>query len=232
MGYSLAVKTRNPKLAKKMLSFMGEHYRDWSRVIGQGKNSYSVRPLCDDISYGQNKGVIGFDYSAVHGWERAYVYSLCRWIALKIGVKKSRFSKETVTPNVFEKGVPYISYDGYEHWPIFVASSEKEAKATLPRSIWWCATDRYGLYLGEATSGALVDAALENLIFDKDLYKKMQVDWEKLGPWPEDRSSKEYDRHLEKYKAVKRKHAKPEIRKVLPIVRAELKRLDDLWEAL
>src|SRR5690349_4830227 len=118
MGYSIAARVKSKDKAERMIRFVAKNYRPWSSVLGKGK-SISASEVTDDLSYDSAKTALGFDYAShLNGWERIYVYSALRWICLKIGVRKRRFKSDAVTPNIFEKAVPFMVYDGYESWPI------------------------------------------------------------------------------------------------------------------
>lgn len=134
MGYSIAAPIRSRKAQAKMLAFLEKHYRPWLK-IAEGTD-VSVEPGYDnshyfltesDLSYDHGKLRIGFDYSSWMGHERHYIYSVLRWIAIKVG--RQRLLNDTVafygenTPRV-----PYIVYDGYEAWPVLVNWSEEDCK--------------------------------------------------------------------------------------------------------
>ena len=221
MGYSLGVRTRSPKLAQKMLAFMGEHYRSWSEVIGSKTRSISTRPLSDDISYGQKKGIIGFDYAShCFGWERIYVFCLMRWIALRVGVRRSKFRLEERTI-ALSAPVPFISYDGNEDWPILVVGSIAEAMK-VPKERRWCCTDTNGVYLN-AQVNQILAIECEDIWTDEAMTKAFAEEMFNI--------SKEDPDRREKLQAVRAKYAQPEIDRMLPKVQAELERLNKLWEA-
>ena len=231
MGASISVRVSSAEKRTKMLAFLSEHYRRWEHVVA-GAGYLNTDP--DDFEI--RKKDISFDYSALHGWERVYVYSTIRWIALKVGDKKTRFRKDDVEPNVFLEPVPYMIYDEFDSWPILVCKSERDAMK-LPIKHRWCSTDEYGVYLSERTSESLVCAANEGALFDVDREKAQKVqkafteELGALGEWPP-YGSKEYQQRMEKYKRIRAKYARTEIKVMLPKVRGELKRLDKLWSTL
>ena len=113
MGYSISIRT-NPVKKDRMLAFLGKHYRKWSDVTGVGESISSGNPT-DDLSYDSSTKSLGFDYAShCQGWEQAYIYSMTRWMAIRIGQRKTRFKQDTVNPNVFPDPVPFIVYDGFE----------------------------------------------------------------------------------------------------------------------
>ena len=227
MGYSIAIRVSSEVQRKRMIAFMGKHYRKWSDVIEEGK-SISSGEATDDLSYDHAKKALGFDYAShLHGWERLYVYSALRWMALKVGDRKRRFDKDTVDPPLFKKPVPFMVYDGYEFWPILVCQNEREA-LKLPKGQRWCSVDPYGVYISEKTSESIVTAC-EDLFLDKKLYAAFGNEVLKtIGQAPEESEAR--SRWIKKNQAIRAKHCKPEIKRMLPKVRAELSRLDQLWE--
>jgi len=231
VGYSIAIRARNRKLRKKMVKFMTKNFRMWSDVLGKGK-SISSRPGLGAeglLDYDQSKLAVGFDYAShCHGWESCLIYSITRWMAIKIGQRKSKFSKSTVKPNKFRKPVPFMVYDGYEFWPILVVKDLKEAMR-LPKTARWCATDKLGVYIGPEVNRILTTYA-ERVFFDKKLSEAMARETGKLFK-NRPTGDKEDDEWREKYEDVKVKFMRPEIDEMLPLIRKEIARLDALWEA-
>jgi hypothetical protein len=226
MGYSLGIDVRNDRLAKKMLKFMGKNYRKWSTVLGSGPESVSTRELTDDISYGQRKGVIGFDYAShCHGWEQTFLFCLARWVALKVGRTKRKFEMEESSGKVFtfDEPVHYITYDGVENWPIIVVSDARAAMK-VGRDRRWCCCDEYGVYINARVNSILAMRA-ESLILDPKVSKAFLSEHAKLKVIPGDSGSRR------RAEALRAKHAKPEIDRMLPMVRNEIVRLDGLWNS-
>jgi hypothetical protein len=228
MGYSIAIRARNPKLRKKMVQFMAKNVRKWSDVLGAGE-SISSRPGLGEegsLDYDRSSDAVGFDYAShCHGWEQCLIFSTTRWMALKIGKKKSRFKKDAVTPNVFDEPVPFMVYDGYESWPILVCKNLKEAMK-LPETARWCATDNLGVYLDPEVNNILTSYA-EEMFFDEKMHAAFQRDMEKIKHLHD----KNFEQWRDKAMKLKIKHMSPEIDRMLPVVRAEIRRLDKLWEA-
>lgn len=225
MGYSIAIDVRNDRLAKRMLKFMGKHYRKWSTVRGEGPESISTRELTDDISYGQREGVIGFDYAShCHGWEQTYVYCLSRWVALKVGRAKQRFVLDGGERTFeFDRPLHYIKYDGDDEWPAIVVADAREAmKVSKDRR--WCCCDEYGVYLN-ARVNSILSMRAESLIFDPKVAAAFSRDLKKLKVVPGSRDS------IRRMESLRAKHAKPEIDRMLPVVRNEIVRLDVLWNS-
>lgn len=230
MGYSIAARARNQKLRVKMVEFMGKNWRKWSDVLGKGE-SISSRPGLEDeggkLDYDRSKDAVGFDYAShCHGWERCFIYCEIRWVAIKIGKRKTKFSKDDVTPNVFPEPVPFMVYDGYQSWPILVVKNLKEAMK-LPKGNRWCATDSLGVYIGPEANSILTTYA--SRIYGTPLYAAFNKELGKLGERPKE--PKAFEEWMERYEALKVKHMRGEIDEVLPIIRKEVARLDKLWEA-
>lgn len=213
MGYNLQVVAKTSKDRDLMFSFMQ-------------KNCESIRSMTGEVeARGKNKLAIEYS-SCLHGEDRVLVYSIARWMALKIGALKGRYDKESVNPNKFDTPVPYVVYDGCESWPIFAFSSEAEAMEALPESIWWCATDKLGVYLGEKTSKALVIAASEAVFFSKERSVAFHEELaKKAGAMPE----KSRDGWLKKRETILARHCAPDIRKMINKIRKEVDQLDKLW---
>ncbi len=140
MGYSISVNCKSKKTQKQMLEFLEENFRHWAVVLG-GKDDvrYITDPM-DDLSYAHGKTQIGFDYGAGFSFdntERGYYYGLLRWIALKIGRKRKVIRSPGNETWRFDEPVPYITYDGYDHWPVLLDKPDKPLR--------WCWVDKYGI---------------------------------------------------------------------------------------
>jgi hypothetical protein len=228
MGYSIAIRARSTKLRKQMVQFMRKNWRKWSDVLGDG-DSISSRPGLGDegaLDYDNSSDAVGFDYAShCHGWESCLIYSQTRWMALKIGKKKRRFQKDAVTPNVFDEPVPFTVYDGYQAWPILVVDNLKEA-LKLPKTLRWCVTDQLGVYIGPEVNTILTGYS-ESLFFDEEVAAAFSKDLAGILPLHATNFVEWRDKKL----ALQVKHAGPEIKKMLLIVRKEVARLNALWEA-
>jgi len=215
MGYNLSVEAQSAELRNKMVRFMEANYKSLGEMAGPPE------------ARGKKKIEIGYS-SCLHGEERVYVYSVIRWMALKVGALQSKFSKESVNPNVFADPAPFMTYDSYEHWPILVCASEKEAMAKWPKSLWWCCTDPLGIYLGERTSESVVSAVTEAIFIDKKRGALFDKEMKKLGTVPRDDKEK-WEKWLAKKHAIQAKLCRPEIRAMMKKIRSEIGRLDKLW---
>lgn len=118
MGYSVTAHAKDNPSLYKMWEFMQKYYTKPTTLFG-GENCYSRLAVnfgkgaqTEGLSYDRSRSAIGFDYNAV-GLERDYIFSVVKWMALKIG-------KTKLIRNVGE--VPYYVYDGHEKGLIFVES--------------------------------------------------------------------------------------------------------------
>ena len=221
MGYSIGFMPRSEALGKRMLGLMKENYRPWPTVAGSKGGQYAGNPT-DDMSYDRRKNSIGLDYGAVSGWEREYAYSVVKWMAIRAGRRRSSFAKDAVTPNRFPGPVPYMTYDGYQNWPILVVSTGREL-AAVPKSARWCATDRLGMRSEpwQAISSVLFDLPKVNISRALDRAAK------KAGPPPPKGDNWAWhERHQRAlYELCKKEYGEG----VKPMA-DELARLDRLWE--
>jgi len=227
MGYSMGARARTAALKEQMLAFLREHYRCWPQVTGEDEKHwwYNSSPPkgSPDLSYDSAKLALGFDHSGLHGWERFYLYTVSRWIALKVGRRKRRFSE--VTPQELPEPVSYMTYDGDTHWPVIVRTVEEAVN--LPKGQRWCATDPLGLPTGPRRYPRASSYALEALLDVKELdqvFGAIQADLAEL-PKGGDR--------IKLHEDIRFKHLKPKVMEGFAQVRAEMERLDQLWsEAL
>ena len=214
MGYHLSVKAKSTGARTRMLAFMEANYKPWGNTAGP------VEPR------GTDKLVIEYS-SCLHGLERIFVYCIIRWMALQVGKLRGHYNKDVVFPNKFNPPVPYMTYDGYEHWPILVCDKEPKAMS-LPTTARWCATDKYGIYLSERTSESLLHAAMDAHI-GRPSYDRLRKEViEKIGHCPQEEKAK--IKWLNAHKRIMTKHCQPEIHRMLRKVRKEIARLDQLWK--
>lgn len=122
MGYSIHAPCKSQKARNEMLFFLGQNYRPFSVLAaGSGclseiadqedldnrewKHTDGIRgPLGDDLSYVHGtKWYIGFDFGTSGGGQGAWMKDFCRWVATKVG-RLHQFE-------VIEGKVPYIVYD-------------------------------------------------------------------------------------------------------------------------
>jgi hypothetical protein len=129
MGYSIAIRCRSEQLRKRMLRFMKENFVPADKLFSS-VDMAAAPGVTTDMSYDEGKTGLGFDYSAwVQGEERAYICTVLRWMALKIGRRRTWRKRWP------EYGpLPHYVYDGYDAVPIFLESPPKD----------YVKTDQYG----------------------------------------------------------------------------------------
>lgn len=225
MGYSIAIRPRSADLARKMQTFMDEHYRAWPYVVGKkNKAQYASNPT-SELDYDNTAGALGFNYGAMHGWEDEFAYTVTRWMAIKIGKKRRSFQgiPKTDIPNP----IPYMVYDGHEAWPIFIVESLWEFRA-VPRERRWCSYDALGMRRDYAH-------AIPRLVFDLpgvDVAKVLDDTYQKVGTYSGDPSnSKDHQDWVDRRHQFMAKLVRTELNKGIKVLRREMKRLDRLWEA-
>jgi len=233
MGYSMGARAKTATLKKQMLAFLSEHYRCWPQVMGEDEKHWwfnsSPPKGSPDLSYDDAKLALGFDHSGLHGWERLYLMTVCRWIALQVGPRKKRFSKDTITPNVLPAPAPYMTYDGDDHWPVIVRTVKAAAK--LPKRQHWCAFSPLGLPTGPRRFHRASMYGLESMLDEKELkkmFEAIEADLAKAnyadlpGGTP----------RIRLHEDIRLKHLKPNVMAGFAQVRAEMKRLDKLWRSV
>ena len=143
MGYSISVNCKSNKAQQQMLKFMGDNFRPWAVVLGGKDDVRYIGDPDDDLSYADGKRQIGFNYSS--GWgslgspERDYYYATLRWIALQVGRRaKAIGSPEGGQVYRFDEPKPYITYDGYDHWPVLLERPNK-------KKLRWLWVSKYGM---------------------------------------------------------------------------------------
>lgn len=238
MGYTLAIRCRSKAERTKMKDFLRINGRSWGVVSGSKAHEHT-REVDDDLSYDWGKMALGFDYqSGLWGFEREHTYAVTRWMAIQIGQRKARFSKDVVHDYKVTEAVPFIVYDGYESWPVFVVETAKEAMK-LPKDVRWCAFDNLGMRVGEERYNheALHNAMYDNSAALREKLPKSEVltkEIEALGVIPANISADESTREVwrERRRLIRKRHMKLVVDATWKVLRTEMRRLDKLWKAL
>lgn len=132
MGYSITTPIYGTKKRDKLFDFLESHFVYPHKILGH-KVSYSCLKK-GDFSYDSGRCCIGFDYSAIFGFEREYIYTICRWLALKQGRKQKKF--DGFTSNI---DLPYIIYDGIDKFPVILRGTIE-----VTEEMEWAVVDQYG----------------------------------------------------------------------------------------
>lgn len=113
MSYSVATPAKSKKAKKEMIAFMSAHFRPAHMLLPlTEKVDRSTTGVLshEQLAYDEGITKLGFNYSGPDNKE--YLFSLCRWMALKIG-RKTAFKDYGI-----DTKVPYYVYDGTESVPV------------------------------------------------------------------------------------------------------------------
>lgn len=231
MGYSLAIRIRSDGLRLKFLKFMQENFRHWSVVCGKEPSEWhgSVRGPTDDISYGKTETSIGFDYqSGMYGFERDYIYSVIRWMALKVGDRKDQMPIEGVGSDIvthqFPSPTPYYIYDGEKDLnPVLVTTEEQAAALPKVQRSW--AVDEWGVRIGPTAVDHRIGSCT-GLIGKHGA--AILEETKALGEHPPEDKAGEAE-WWEKRRVIYLKYLKGEMDENVDLIRQEIQRLDKLW---
>jgi hypothetical protein len=232
MGYSISIQVSSNPLRKKLLDFMGVNYRRWSVVCGKDPSEWSgsSRGPTDDISYGVDKTSIGFDYGPMQGFERDYIYSVLRWMAIKVGDRKLEMNTDEDEygpdePVTFSEPIPYYRYDCDSHFtPILVVTKEQEAALLKDHRHW--AVDEWGVRVGPTSIDHQIGSC--SGVFFGPTSAHILADSKILGPAPKE-DGEARDSWMALHQAIYLKYLKPELDENIALIRQEIQRLDQLW---
>lgn len=207
MGFTIGFQPASIVEKNQMLHFMWTkgNFRPWTHIIKEAgvKPKGPIGSSCNDAEVEKlGRKQIGF-YSGAWGWEQAYIYSLVRWMAVKVGLRK-RFKVQG--PWVEE--LPHMVVN-YESWPVIATSTEREAKK-YPKYIRWATYNQHGCY---RASNYSLTIFCDEWTTKKSALKKIKT-----------------TTNLDELQKIKAELCSPEIKKMLPLIRRELARLDRLWE--
>jgi len=217
MGYSIGIHVRSKELQKKMLAFMEKEYRPhWKiRDLRNYTDCYSSPPQAD-LDYFQGKCIIGMDFNA-SGFERGYVFTLVRWMALKVAKTRRVFKEPEVT---FAEPVPFMIYDGCDSWPVLL-----KPLSEVPQKVRWCCVDRYGMKLDVTQAEDYVFELPDMKAFEKAQREACKKHGINPDNWPKD----EPEGVRWKIRDTRMRLLWPQVKVVLAPMRAEMKRLDRAW---
>jgi hypothetical protein len=231
MGYSISIQVPSDDLRRKMLGFMKAKYRRWSVVCGITHNEWngSAGDPTDDYSYGKTENSIGFDYqSGMHGFERDYIYSVLRWMAIKVGDRQLTLKTDEDEPELttFQEPVPYYKYDCDEQFtPILVVTEDQEAE--LPEDHRYWAVDSLGVRIGPTSLDIQISSC--SGVFGEHS-ANILTESKMLGEAPK-KEGPERESWMELHREIYLKYLRPEIDDNITRIRQEILRLDKLWDA-
>ena len=116
MGYSYAVICKSPKLQKKMCDFLEKNFK-----MPDGFLEHEILYFETDLSYCHYKNQIGCDHGPISPECRYVMETMLRWIALKVGKRKSNFKE------LFHGKyglLPYVNYDSQYNIPVVLNTYE------------------------------------------------------------------------------------------------------------
>lgn len=214
-----------------MLDFLHTHYRAWHEVVG-GYNPENTSGPTNDADYDDAKTFVGFNYSCTWGWGRFWTTTSCRWIALQVGRRRRSFAKDVISPNVLAEPTPFITYDGYQNWPVIVSS----APTKLPKGHQWCSTDPLGLINGPDVLKDYAHVAAEMAV-SPDQTPQVKAAWDrfmkkvdKLRLDEREASGKiTRDQRIDEHKTLMAECFEVILTDAFAKMRAELQRLQSLW---
>lgn len=229
MGYTISIPIKSKKLRIKFFKFMERNYRRWSVVTGKDPNEWhgSSGPPTDEVF--ERPTSIGFDYqSGMGGFERDYLYSVIRWMAIKVGDRLTEMDTDD-QPEVlvsFPQPIPHYNYDcdPFET-PVLVVTEEQEATLDKKHRHW--AVDEWGLRIGSTAVDHQIMSASESILFKDRPLKELVEKIETLGQKP--KNPDKVEAWWEQRRAIQLKYLKSDIDDNITLIRKEIRRLDQLW---
>lgn len=228
MGYSIHTPCKTKKDRDEMFAFLKKHYRPFS-VLAAGSGCLSELaeeihlndrtwahtddlrgPLRSDMSYGSSfsKWYIGFDLHSSAGGQGTWVKDFCRWVATKVG-KLHQFKE-------IEGPVPYIVYDIPDDdwdsfdgvWPVL-----ERSEYSVTKDMRQYVVDRgFRGWVPQVRSMREHSANVSENRAKREGWSRRQLEWHK------ERRNQFWDLQMK----IARRADK--------YIRAELRRLDELWE--
>jgi hypothetical protein len=231
MGYTISIPIESKKIRVKFFKFMEKNFRHWSLITGKNPDEWhgSGGPPTDEVW--ERPTSIGFDYqSGMGGFERDYLYSVIRWMAIKVGdrlpeMKTDETDDDHEVSVTFPQPVPYYNYDcePLEN-PVLVVSENQIP--TLNKNFRHWAVDEWGIRIGPTSIDHRILSASEATLFNGNL-KEMIEEVKTLGQKPNNPEGVEV--WWERRKTIQLKYLQSTIDENLALIRKEIQRLDQLW---
>jgi len=125
-----------------MFELLVDSYTPWAEIVDDENSTFSGPRADDELIHSAGRhNILGFDYTAAVGSEREYVFSVARWIALKVGRRRRRFRGLALN-----SPVPYWLPDGTEPHPVLLAEEWPDLPPDGPR-----VCSPYGVFVGYRT---------------------------------------------------------------------------------
>jgi hypothetical protein len=230
MGYSLAIRVRSNKLRQEFLKFLQSNFHRWSIVCGKDPSKWqgSAGDPTETLSYGGSSTSIGFDYSSgMYGFERDYIYSVIRWMAIKVGDRKKQMliDESGAGPVIhqFSEPTPYYLYDGEPMLNPILVVTEKQA-VDLPKDQCQLAIDEWGVRIGPTATYHRIGSCTGLIEHGASILEETKA----LGEHPIEGTAEE-EEWWEKRQEIYLKYLKDEMDENVKLIRQEIQRLDKLW---
>lgn len=141
MGYSVGVHFPDSETTDRVFGFLRENLKPASDLLPGMRSWGDCGLLKNELPYDPGENKVGFNYSILDHGHDFYLYSVCRWMALRGGLKKSEFHLNG-SDFVFSERVPYLVYDGMEYWPVV---PEGQADLLPHPDLKWTLVDESGM---------------------------------------------------------------------------------------
>lgn len=231
MGYSIAIRVRSETQRLKFLKFMQMNFHHWSIVCGKPPSEWqgSASDPTDDLSYGDTRASIGFDYqSGVYGFERDYIYSVIRWMAIKVGDRKTKMlvdgDEEGNVIHEFSGPTPYYIYDVEKALnPVLVVTEEEAACFPTHQRHW--SVDEWGVRIGPTAANHQIGSCTG--LFG-EIGAKILEELKTIGADPP-RGKANARAWWKRRQGIYLKYLRPEIDESIGLIRQEIQLLDKLW---
>ncbi len=235
MGYVLSTHARNKNLAQEMVDFLHKEGATWPAIAKRNglvwnpeKRFMQQDDGPESTLYFEAEGTEVSTYypSGTGGWSRVYVYALIRWVALRVGKKRTKFSRRSASEKKIEIStpVPYYRYDG-EDETIAIFCDEGKGAPDKVRDLNVNVVTVDGLY-PNASQPTYTSAALENLMGSREgnSFNKMV---NSLG----EKTTENSVAWLREFQNIRKDFSKPEIDRTLPVLWKEMAMLTVKWDA-
>jgi len=178
-----------------MYELLQDIFAPWSDIVDAEGSAFSDLKMDRELAQpGPNR--LGFNYETAVGSEREYVFSVVRWMALKVGRRRRQFQGGLK----LDEAVPYWRPDGLIAHPVLVAEDWEvpppgplyspygvpEDQGVLRELAWyhipsdtrvWASTDRSVESVREAVVQMGLDGAKQTIKLIGDHISRLEALW-------------------------------------------------------
>lgn len=243
MGYTISTSAKSAELADRMHVFLKTHALYWELIVKAAglPERFAFESASPNSPEGfllgvwrEGKTTIELSYSTISGWDRVYLFTLIRWVAIRIGRERRKFQQDfgRVQALRLKESAPYWVYDGQtdDATPILVCPNWTDAQR-WGRRYRPFTTDEYGVRLGLKNETYVAAAKDHWIMWPEDRPPSPEIQKYMSVRAPENMTKAEYKAYYRERDQEGALLFADDIRAAVKALREYLITLDEDWKA-